>query len=77
MSDLRKKTYPQETLTDQTQKQFEEIFSQKKIKSHVRDFYANLFNFKPMNPDRGEIKNSIGRDNIKTPTPDELSEAEK
>merc|ERR1712059_42314 len=51
-----------ETLTDTTQKQFEEIFCQTKIKDEVRDFYANLYNFNPTNPDGVEIENAIGKD---------------
>ena len=42
----RKKINPEETLTDPTQKQFD-FFCQTKIKTQVRDFYANLCNHKP------------------------------
>ena len=72
-----RKLTPQETLTDPTQKQFEEIFCQTKIKDEVRDFYANLYNFNPTNPDMVEIENAVGKNNIKTLTPDELIETEK
>ncbi len=72
-----RKLTPQETLTDPTQKQFEEIFYQTKIKTQVRDFYANLYNHRPTNPYREEIENAIDKDNITTLTPEELVETEK
>ena len=61
-----RKLTPKETLADPTQKQFEEIFCQTIIKSQVRDFYANLYNFKPTNPDRGEIENTTGKVHVET-----------
>ena len=72
-----RKLTPEETLTDPTQKQFEEILCQTKIKSQVRDFYANLYNHKPSAPDNESIENAIGNDNIKTLTPEELAHTEK
>ncbi len=72
-----KKLTPQEKQIDPTQKQFEEIFCQTKIKTQVRDFYANLYNHRPTNPDRDEIINAIGKDKIKTLMPEELTETKK
>ena len=72
-----RKLTPQENLTDPTQKQFEEIFCQTKIKTQVRDFYANLYNHRPTNPDKDKILKAIGKDNIKTLMPEELVETEK
>ena len=64
-----RKLTPQETLDDQTQKKSEEIFCQTKIKDKVRDFYANLYNFKPTNPNEEEINNDIGKNYIKNINP--------
>ena len=36
-----------------------------------------MYNHKPTNPDREEIENTIGKNNIKTLTPEELVETEK
>ena len=47
-----RKLTPEKTLTDSTQKQYEEIFSQTQIKIQVKDFYANLYTNRTSNPTR-------------------------
>ena len=68
---------PEETLKDPTQKQYEEIFSQTKIKNHVKEFYSSLYAKKPTNPDREEIIHAIGKDNFKTLNPLDLKLTER
>merc|ERR1712082_345994 len=72
-----RKLTPQEQETNPTQKQIEEIFCQSQIKTKVRDFYANLYNYRPTEPNIEEIREAIGKENIKTLTPEELSQTEK
>merc|ERR1712239_63499 len=72
-----RKPTPQEEKNNPTQKQFEEIFCQVKIKDKVRDFYANLYNHRPTSPDKDEIIRYVGKENLKTLTPDELAQTEK
>ena len=65
---------PDELLANPNQKQYVEIFCQDKIKDQVRDFYAKLYYHKPTNPDKDEILEHIGVENVKTLTQNELEQ---
>ena len=59
------------------QKQYTEITCQHKIKAQVKEFYGRLYYFQPTNPDKQEILNAIGAQNIKTLNTHELENTEK
>ena len=68
---------PEEQNSNPHQKQYTEITGQHKIKAQVREFYGRLYNFQPTNPDKNEILNAIGPENVKTLHPHELEHTEK
>ena len=74
---IERKLSRAETPADPIQKQNEEIFSQTKIKNHVKDFYSNLYAKKPTTPNSDEIIKAVGKDNIETLNPQELELTEK
>ena len=43
----------------------------------MREFYGRLYNFQPTNPDKDQILDAIGIENIKTLNPHELEQTEK
>ena len=61
-----RKLTPEEQIANPNQKQYTETFCQNKIKTQVREFYGKLYNFQPTNPDKDQILNAIGIENIKT-----------
>ena len=72
-----RKLTPEEQNANPQQKQYTEITCQHKIKAQVKEFYGRLYNFQPTNPDKNEIMNAIGPQNIKTLNPQELENTEK
>ena len=72
-----RKLTPEEQTANPYQKQYTEIFCHNKIKAQVREFYGKLSNLQPTNPDKDQILNAIGIENIKTLNPHELEQTEK